>query len=85
MQTFPLSIELDSSLSVSVAQPPFSIQTCCHSQNVPAEQIFLDPLADLQIPTIAFRQGPPIVTSMRQMESAGEPAYQRASRHYIGE
>uniref|UniRef100_A0A1I8BDK8 Uncharacterized protein n=1 Tax=Meloidogyne hapla TaxID=6305 RepID=A0A1I8BDK8_MELHA len=38
---------------------------------------------DLQIPTNSLLNGLPTVTSMRPIEMTGEPAYQRASRHYI--
>uniref|UniRef100_A0A915P2P2 Uncharacterized protein n=1 Tax=Meloidogyne floridensis TaxID=298350 RepID=A0A915P2P2_9BILA len=84
VQTFPVSTEMDSSLSVSFIQQKGILNACCRSlENREDNQIFLDPLSDLQLPTNALLNGPPSVTSMRPIEMSGEPAYQRASRHYI--
>lgn len=49
-----------------------------------AEQLYLDPLADRQLPSIAFRHGPPSITSILALEPKPDSLYQRSSRHYIG-
>ena len=68
-----------------MSQPQLVTRACCQTAALEKQQIFLDPLSDAEVPTVLLRQGPPTITSLRPMESGGEPAYQRASRHYIGE
>uniref|UniRef100_A0A914HVH1 Uncharacterized protein n=1 Tax=Globodera rostochiensis TaxID=31243 RepID=A0A914HVH1_GLORO len=83
VETFPLSAELDSSLSISLVQPASSLHVCCFSNSVLEEQLYLDPLADLQLPSNSFRHGNPSVNSILALNLTPDSLYQRSSRHYL--
>ncbi|KAL3120631.1 hypothetical protein niasHT_007923 [Heterodera trifolii] len=97
---FPLRTELSASLAVSLAVPSSSLFTCCFFSSVLCvrpirpfpplsllsedHSLFLDPLADFQIPSIAFRHSKPSVTSMCAVDVLkSDSLYQRSSRHYF--
>ncbi|KAI6177407.1 hypothetical protein M3Y97_00903700 [Aphelenchoides bicaudatus] len=79
-ENFPL-FEMDSSISMSFKQPKANFEVCCRHVEVPSKEIFVDSLANAELPTQAVRNLPTI-TSLRSIEYETEN-YQRSLRHYV--
>uniref|UniRef100_A0A914DDZ3 Uncharacterized protein n=1 Tax=Acrobeloides nanus TaxID=290746 RepID=A0A914DDZ3_9BILA len=78
---FPLN-EMDAWLSASYKQPQASYEVCCSKIELNEETLYLDPLADGEISSIAVHNQPQI-TSLRSIQQQPADNYQRSLRHYI--